>query len=551
MLRLINIIFFATLLFACSQGKTAYTKQLKGLDVMLEEYPRVVMDSLQTIEVDNLNKPDRAYYYLLEVAAKDKNFIPPMKDSLLRISEEHYKNIQDFHNLARTQYYLSKCLNNQGNKETAYDLLKQAEVSISQSSKKNAHLEGLIYFQLALIQKQQINIEESEVYYKKSLDKFLETQDTILATHALKQLGQVYINKKELDKAKESLNESLRLISLFSNEHSQTAVEAKAGTLSAISILYRKNLDISTAIKYAKESIDIFQRAKLKVPPTYYHNILQALKEEGNLDSIKHYSHLLINTAQETHKLLNHINGLKSLIVLEEQSGNYKEANRLKDQYIALKDTINIQLKHEKILELEKQYDLEKKEKLILQAKNTRLWLVIIILAILSVAAVVGLHFYYRHRKLKAEFNELSKEVKHTKWGFSVSKQLISDNHNTYEELEKILDRNRVHTKNPKLYDDFHEVFKVQKASYSTHLLATLTDFDNAFIQKIQKQYPDLTPEDVMMAAMIRHRWNTIDISAVFHSSTDAIRKRKSRLKNKILGKEAAQSELEEFLITM
>lgn len=551
MIRFINFIIFSAILISCHSEKNSYSEQLQNLDGMLEDQSKIVLDSLKAIDVSQLNKAEKAYYYLLEASAMDKNFISLPNDSMLRVSIKYYTDKQDYYNLTRSQYYLARLLA-KDEKEAAYDLLKQAEISFNKSDQTDTHLAGLIYFQLATIQNQQNNLIESEIFYKKSLDKFVEAKDTILAVHSLKQLGHIFINQNKYDQAQELLTEALRLITSTNDNKSRTIVEAKAGTLTSFSILYRKKSDVANALKYAKESVSVFQQAGLKAPSQHLHNVLLAYKDQNETDSTKFYCQKLIEAAQTEEKIINYINGLRTLIEIEEKNGNYEEACRLKNRYIDLKDTLNLQVKFEKILELEKKYNIIEKEREILKAENEKLWLSIFILVLILMVTIIGLHFYHRHRKLKTEYQELSEDVKHTKWGFSVSKELINDNHNTYDELERILARNQIHSVNTKLYNEFQEIFKAQKASYSAHLFSTLTDFDDAFIKKIQLEFPELNPEDVMMAAMIRHQWNTSDISAVFRSSVEAIRKRKSRLNKKILGKEEnSNNQLDDFLSKM
>lgn len=551
MIRFINVIIFSAILISCHSGEKSYSEQLQNLDGMLEDQSKIVLDSLKTIDVSHLNKGEKAYYYLLEASAMDKNFISSPNDSMLRVTIKYYTDKQDYYNLTRSQYYLARLLA-KDEKESAYDLLKQAEISFNKSDQTDTHLAGLIYFQLATIQDQQNNFTESTTFHKKALDIFLKAKDTILAVHSLKQLSHIFINQKEYDKAQELLTEGLRLITSINDNKSRIIVEAKAGTLSSFSILYRKKSDIANALKYAKESVSVFQQAGLKTPASYYHNLLIAFKNQGETDSVKYYCQELIEVAQADNKFVNLMNGYKILFELEEEKGNYKEACILKDKFNEYKDQHNVKNKSDSFIKLEKKYNLAEKEREILKAENKNLWLSIFVLVLILIVTIIGLHFYHRHRKLKVEYQELSEGVKHTKWGFSVYKELINDNHNSYDELERILARNRIHSVNTKLYNEFQEVFKTQKTNYSAHLFSTLTDFDDAFIKKIQYEFPELNPEDVMMAAMIRHQWSTSDISAVFRSSIEAIRKRKSRLNKKILGKEEnSNTQLEDYLSKM
>lgn len=258
----------------------------------------------------------------------------------------------------------------------------------------------------------------------------------------------------------------------------------------------------------------------------------------GQLDYAKEYCLKLIPAAQEEKNLFNLINSYKLLFEMEEKNGNYQEACQLKDKYNELKDEYDKTSKSKALAELEKKYDLAQKEREVLKAKNRNLVLYLVIAIIALVASTFFLYFNWMHRRLKEKYVKLSEKVKKTKWGFAISKALLTDHHNAYEELEKLLNRYKVNLENPKLYDAFQELFRAQKADYSSRLFSTLVDIDPNFIKQLQ-QNTDLSSEDIILAAMIRHGWSIKEISEVFRVSVDAIRKRKARLENKISPKES------------
>lgn len=93
-----------------------------------------------------------------------------------------------------------------------------------------------------------------------------------------------------------------------------------------------------------------------------------------------------------------------------------------------------------------------------------------------------------------------------------------------------------------------HEILIQQKANYSGRLFDRLTSFDGAFGAKFQKQFPDFNSDELLMATMIHHQWKLTDMTTIFHISIDAIRKRKTRLTNKISSKLKKEIDLDEYL---
>lgn len=547
MCKILKFIIGAFLLIAC-QRDNDYNAQLKKLDNLVDKEVEYVIDSLQKMDISQFNEEEKAHYYLLQVCSADKKLICLTQDSTLQIAKQYYQGIKDYYNLARVQYYLAKYMVQQGDKEAAYDLFKQAEMTISQDSNKYVHLEGLIYYQLARLQYQQVNFQNSIEYCNKSFDKFIEVKDTISSVHSLKLLGQIYTNTKKYNEAHIVFAQALELINLVGNQKERKICEVKATILNAIGIVYRKNSDIPNALKYGKECIEVFSRSELKIPSEYYYNLLSIFDKLNTTDSIKYYCHKIISVANEEGELISLMNGYKFLAQLKEKQGNYKEACLLKDSFNTYKDKYNTENKSASFIDLEKKYDIARKEKQVLEAENNKLrsYGAIVFITALTVFTV-GILFY-KHRKLTIMYNQISEIVRHSEWGLSITKELILENNLAYEELQRILNRCKIRNTDSEVYKQFEEAFKRQKLNYSARLFSTLTDFDKIFIKKMQKRYPNLNPEDIIISAMLRHNWSQNEIAAVFHVSSEAIRKRKARLKQKFLDKTSKDEELDEFL---
>ena len=200
--------------------------------------------------------------------------------------------------------------------------------------------------------------------------------------------------------------------------------------------------------------------------------------------------------------------------------------------------------------ELEQKYALAEKEKENLKDRNKSLWYFTISLTIALTASIVALYFSWIHRKLKVKNAHLSEEIAKTQWGFALSKELIADNSSAYEKLELLLTKNIKLIPN-KVYYEFENSLKAQKEEYSQRLFSALTNIDNNFIEKLQRKFPELNIDEVMLAYMLRHEWDINDIAQVFRISFEAFKKRKYRLKVKILGTDNNKISLEDYLNKM
>lgn len=544
-------IFFLLFLSACIGNSNHFSKRLDNLEKMVNDFPQQVLDSLQTIPLSQLNRAEQAHYYLLETAAIDKSYKTLDNDSTLRVAEKYYTSVNDFYNLSRILFYRAEYLYLKKNApQDAYQLLKQAEINYNKSNQPNSHIIGLIYYWIAQIQHQQNNYEEAEIYYRKSVDVFKENKDIISGLYSLKELGWLLITKKDYEKAEEVLEHSILQIDSLHQDNNKKILILKASLQNAQNFLYWKKGDLQKALEFGKKSISTLENHSLDIPSNYYYGFIPIFKKLNQIDSCKLYCTKLIETAKKENNFLVHINSYRLLFQIEEQQGNYQKACELRDKYNKLKDEYSSKNKSESFIELERKYNTAQKEKAALTEKNRILTITIFSLVFVFATSVFIIYLIWSHRRLKRKNEELEEEVAKTKWGYALSRELIADNSSAYEELERLLNQN-IHSIPPKIFDKFQESFRMQKADYSRRIFMALNQIDNNFIDMLQKRCPDLTPEDAMLASMIRHYWDIYDTARVFRVTLDAMKKRKQRLKLKVLGTEATLSELDEFLKKM
>lgn len=533
--------------FACDTQLTPYMEQLTQWDKALENNPETIGDSLATLNVAKLNKAEKAYYYLLEAAVADKNLKQLKNDSTLLISERYYNSKKDYYALARTQYYLSKY---QKEPQKIYELLKTAEINFEKSPKDDYHILGLIYYWLGQIQYRQYNTSEAELYYKKSNQIYSEVKDSLYMIYSLRLLGRIYSNQKSFDLAKKNFAEALNILDNIDDVNSTQITQLYASILINQSLLFQKTGDLDSAFVISKKCISIIEKRNIPIKSSFYFIFIKILKLKGEIDSCKYYGIKMKNAAFKENNLFNLVNCYKTLSQIEEEQKNYQKACEFNSKYNELKDELNSKHEREILKELEQKYALAEKEKENLKDRNKSLWYFTISLTIALTASIVALYFSWIHRKLKVKNAHLSEEIAKTQWGFALSKELIADNSSAYEKLELLLTKNIKLIPN-KVYYEFENSLKAQKEEYSQRLFSALTNIDNNFIEKLQRKFPELNIDEVMLAYMLRHEWDINDIAQVFRISFEAFKKRKYRLKVKILGTDNNKISLEDYLNKM
>lgn len=549
MCKFISLFILMGIVSSCYFCGKNYDSILKNLDAQLERKPEMVLDSLNKMNPEQLSNSQKAYYHLLKASAKDKNFVYLENDSTLRISYDYYQGKKDLYNMARCEYYLGKYQQKRKRIKNAYNLFKQAEQNAQESPKEDLHLLGLIFYQLGVMQQQQNNIFESKVFFEKAYANFIEIQDTISAIHALRYKGIIELNyNKNSVEAEKDLFHGLELSTKI-NINSLKALESKGHILSSISYFYRKQKDFNRSLEYCRKCIALYDQSPDYILSQYYYNTAITFLLQKRLDSARYYSYKTIEIAKIKKNHYNLLNGHKLLAKIKEKEGDYKEAYNLKDYYNNLKDSVSRVITENDIIDLEKRYENADTQRKLFQAENDKLKAYALISVIILGITAIGLPLYFRHQKLKSERDQLFKTVKHKEWGFLVTKEFITENHIAYDELERILNREKsLHNINTEMYNKLHEALIQQKANYSGRLFNRLTDFDGSFVTKFQQLFPDSNTDELLLAMMIHHQWKLIEMAPIFHVSVEALRKRKARLAHKISGKLKQDIDLEEYL---
>lgn len=432
-----KIIFWAVLLgvaTSCSFNNNQYSSYLKQLDSQLDENPKMVMDSLKNLDPQKMDAKQQAYYYLLNASAKDKNYILLGNDSTLRVSLEHYRDHNDHYRLARCQYYLGRDAERKQQTRTAYELFKQAETNYKLSKEKDPYFLGLIYYHLGRILKQQNNQEEAVRFVDDSYKILMSKRDTISAIHALKLKAGLLISLKKYEKAQKILFQGLEILSK-SKLPKERSLDTKCSLLSVISLNYNRIDSLKKALEYAKKSLILYKEEKKTIPSQFYWNTAYAFYKFNEFDSTKFYCNKMITVAKKENNITNLSNGYKILSIIEEKKGNYKKACELKNCFNELKDELNDSRNENNVLELEKRYNDSETKRLLLKAENNNLKAIAIIICIFILFLIIGFPLYYRHKKLQYKCDKLSEEVKHTEWGFLITKEFITENHIAYDEF--------------------------------------------------------------------------------------------------------------------
>lgn len=220
-----------------------------------------------------------------------------------------------------------------------------------------------------------------------------------------------------------------------------------------------------------------------------------------------------------------------------------------KEYRSTLEDSFHLAVIRNDFPEMENIFNKSEKERLRLKNQNNKLQISLFIVTLLFSSTLFVLLYYIHRKKCKIKQPRLSDTIKHSQWGFLVTKEFITENHIAYDELERTLNRAKgMNDINTEFYNKFHNLITRQKANYSGRLFNHLTTSNGNFETKFQQQFPNLSLDDFLLANMIHHRWDNSDMASILHLSQDALRKRKTRLNHKISAYLKKDIELDQYL---
>ena len=126
---------------------------LSSWDRVIDKDPGLVSDSLKTLAIYNMNRPNRAYYNLLKVISDDKTYVDFTSDSLINLATDYYKTHDPKNpNLIRALAYQGIVRTRMGIMDsTVYEPLREAESLFNASVNPNPSLGYLINYFLGNI----------------------------------------------------------------------------------------------------------------------------------------------------------------------------------------------------------------------------------------------------------------------------------------------------------------------------------------------------------------------------------------------------------------
>lgn len=439
---------------------------------------------------------------------------------------------------------------------------------------------------IAIIYSKHENHESALKYFFNVINLQQSQNDSLGFANTYVNVGIVYNYLGDFQK---SLDYTLDAISLFENMNSKQSLassyENLANTYLSLNNSEQALKSYLKALNIAKETKSKYTIASVSLNLGNYY--LQQNDYQTALDILNENlpNAILIS---EKEMIKNYYNALSQAY---RETQNYVEALRNRDLYEAYKDSVISESSNNKITELRTLHDVEKKEKEIelLQAKTKiqqrqKIFLIASILVLVILAILLVYFFRLKNVSLKQQTLLLEKEKQLDKLALEkkeaekreeeAEKLRLLEEIKTNDELnrlreeklnDKIKHQNReiatsalqVVNKN-EILNSIKETLKKYNNSkekdsrtFFLRLIREIetsinidADWDNfklhfeevhqGFFERLEKNYPNLTPNEQRLCAYLRINLDTKEIARILNISLLALEKRRYRLRKKL-----------------
>lgn len=589
---LIAIIVWVVMLFSCK--KSIHNIELRQAELLMENHPDSALSILKQIDdPEALQKEGYANYCLLMTEAMDKNKLSLVSDSLIKVAVDYFKQSSDSVKKAKSYYYWGRVNRRFNNSEDAIKNYHTALTAVSNLTEYK--LLSLIYYDMGIVYMYQKLYDLALEMHKKSYESIQLCKDSSSYSFILQNIARTYMLKNELDSSLYYSNQALTLV----KKENDTIMEASLQR--SIAVIYKDKGAYEDAMKHIDYSINLSSDERRN-----YNNYLikgGIFSHLNQHDSAKIY----LNRSILSNSLYISSAAYNNLYILEKNNKHYLEAIKANELFMQYKDSLDIITHKKELTEIQYKYDHEKIEKEVAQLKltkrETELFYYRLLVFIFVVTAVSTYYFQKSYREKQKELSEKRDKEKQYEEYLATSKDKIYSTEIQLKERERLYIekehelyfRNQLFDQNQtllklkedelfsmkkevnkrlneinflkrhdyQLRQDFFEASDIYKKicemkegkrkayfmEEDFRCLITVTNrlFDN-FTICLKRNYPLLSPTDIQYCCFFRMNLTSAFIAELFCTSTDAVTKRKARIKNEKINNIPENMSLNEFL---
>lgn len=380
----------ALLVASTGCSRRADTK-LTRIAAIVSDHPERALQSLDSINPDDLSESDRHFHDFLAIKARDKASLPHASDSLILDVIDYYSAYQSDPIYPEALYYGGRVYYELGDYPTALQYFQQALDNPGQAP-DTTDLKNRLNSQIGGMLGNLRLYDRAIPYFSQMLKDKMDEQDTICIVYAQQDLGTTYYNLGTLSDIDSTRNDLLNKADSILSKSLDFAVNLPK-TFEANSRIYLAAVkqakgDFSSAVNLIRHTPDQVKPIQRNVALAYAADIYL---DAGIMDTAYMYAHELIVNEDITNKKPGY------RIILSQEFRHTLHPDTLNQYYTDYKDILESYFDdnaNEQALLQESQYNykLHEREKLKEHAANERLrWIIagLIVLALVTISVML------------------------------------------------------------------------------------------------------------------------------------------------------------------
>ena len=391
------LIALVVLFAECSQRSPDKTALMQIDSLLLRNDYTEALKKIGNIDPASLDEEGRALYALLLTEAKYKNYDPITSDSLISQAVRYYRDSHDREKATRSLLYQGCVYEVLGDPEKAVDCYNKADESADRqdiANKAYAKLRLGALYQGYVVGAKRIAFEK----YFEALQLYRLLSDKHYELLCLTNIGAIYRDFKEKEKQDSALYYIDSAIDLAQNRNEVYFIFTNLYHKAELYELFKQ--DYLNAKNFAVQAIRIGGR-EIDHPRAHYCAAKSYIKL-GQIDSALYY----LNRSPVSVTANDSIMYYNLLADISRFRNDHESWLNYHDKAHAMADSILIGSLNDKLLTIEKKYDLQKEElkNVTLRSELKGAWLTV---ALALLAALALIHFLWRYRnRLRTKENE-------------------------------------------------------------------------------------------------------------------------------------------------
>lgn len=509
--------------FISSCSSSVKNPLLLRADSLMETRPDSSLSILESITFpQKLSRSDKAYYALLLTQARHKNYIPLKNDSLIKIAVDYYGDTKRNLNAVKAHYYLGATYRDMERTSFAVEEYLKA---IQLASEENEFV-AMVYENLA-------ECYEDENLYDIAMEAYRKACHIRKAgtkqIFSLRGIGYVFLLQNQLDSA----------LHYYQKAMDYALAEKDSNWISGLNhdfaIAYEQkgdHLEANRRISQAIEMADSVRKANL------FWTKGQIMLNLNLPDSAWFY----FNEYKDDSNIYGKAICYDGLYQTEKDRGNWKTAVETADIYMALYDSIQHLSDSKELARLMDNYQLEEYKKELSQ--HTRKIVIVLTVLFFILVVVTGFLFLWKDRKRKNHYIALQKKLTEKRVDLMRATDAIDFKEGANDKLVKLKEEQwQLCVSIFQTKEAYKKLLLLEKATPKQLLsLRPLVPFINETIRNdfidimadLKGKSPSLTSDDLFYCILSLLHCSKNTIMELMDVSSDAIKTRKNRIKNKV-----------------